>query len=66
MRLAHQMAMYSDKVHAEMVDAGEFPVLSREHRVRGVPRTVINDGKGAVEGFVPEGRLVSSIRQAIG
>lgn len=65
MRLAHQMAMYSDRVKAEMVDANEFPLLSREHRVRGVPRTVINDGKGAVEGFVPEARLVSSIKSAI-
>lgn len=65
MRLAHQMAMYSDKVKAEMVDANEFPLLSEQYKVRGVPRTVINDGKGAVEGLVPEPRLVSSIRTAI-
>lgn len=65
MRLAHQMAMYSDKVKAEMVDANEFPMLSDRFKVRGVPRTVINDGKGAVEGLVPESRLVSSIRSAI-
>lgn len=65
MRLAHQMAMYSPHVVAEMVDANEFWDLTRKHSVRGVPKTVINDGKRYVEGAVPEANLVQQIRSAL-
>lgn len=59
------MAMYSPHVVADMVDANEFMDLTRKHRVRGVPKTVINDGVSSVEGAVPEEHLVNAIKAAV-
>ena len=56
------MAMYSPHVVAEMVDANEFWDLTRKHNVRGVPKTVINEGRHYVEGAVPEDHLVKAIK----
>ncbi len=63
--LAHQMAMESPFVQAEMVEAIEFPELSDRHSVSGVPQTTINDGAGNVVGAVPEANLVAEIRRAL-
>ncbi len=63
--LAHQMALESAWVQAEMVEAMEFPELSERHGVSGVPQTTINDGAGAVVGAVPEDYLVEEIRRAL-
>lgn len=62
---AHQMAMESPLVEAEMVEATEFPELSHRHQVMGVPDTVINQGIGKVVGAVPEGRLVIEIKNVL-
>jgi glutaredoxin-like protein len=62
---AHQMAMESPYIEAEMVEATEFPQLSRDYRIMGVPDTVINHGVGKVVGAVPEGRLVIEIKGAL-
>lgn len=63
--LAHQMAMESGMVQAEMVEAMEFPELSRRHNVSGVPQTTINDGVGHVIGAVPEENLLAEIIRSI-
>ncbi len=63
--LAHQMALESPWVSAEMVEAMEFPELSERFGVRGVPQTTINAGAGTVVGSVPEGMLVAEIRKAL-
>ena len=63
--LAHQIALESPWVEAEMVEAMEFPGLSNRHNVSGVPQTTINDGAGTVVGAVPEGYLVDEIRSAL-
>ena len=63
--LAHQMALESPLVQAEMVEAIEFPELSERHRVSGVPQTTINDGAGVVVGAVPENYLVEEIRKIL-
>ena len=63
--LAHQMAMESPMVEAEMVEAMEFPELSTQHGVSGVPQTTINNGAGAVIGAVPEPHLLEEIKQAL-
>lgn len=63
--LAHQMALESPWVQAEMVEAMEFPELSDRHGVSGVPQTTINDGAGHVIGAVPEDHLVEEIRRAL-
>ena len=63
--LAHQMALESPMVEAEMVEAMEFPELSERFHVSGVPQTTINAGAGTVVGAVPEDYLVDEIRQAL-
>ena len=65
MVLAHQMALESPLIEAEMVEAMEFPELSHHHSVSGVPQTTINDGAGAVVGVVPEDYLLAEILRAI-
>jgi glutaredoxin-like protein len=61
--LAHAMAIASDKVSADMVEATEFPHLSVKYDVMGVPRTVINETE-FVEGAVPEQMLLDAMRAA--
>ncbi len=61
MVLAHQMAMESEMVQAEMVEATEFPDLSNQYQIMGVPDTIINHGKGKMVGAAPEGQLLAEI-----
>jgi len=61
--LAHQMAMESRLVTADMVEATEFPHLSMKYGVMGVPRTVIN-GAVHMEGAAPEPMLLSKLKEA--
>jgi hypothetical protein len=63
--LAHQMALESPMVEAEMVEAMEFPQLSNRFRVSGVPQTTINQGSGTVVGAVPEDNLLAEIMRAV-
>jgi glutaredoxin-like protein len=63
--LAHQMAMQSDMVQAEMVEATEFPDLSNQYHIMGVPDTVINHGKAKMVGAMPEGQLIAEIMKVI-
>ena len=49
-----------------MVEAMEFPELSDEFGVSGVPQTTINAGAGTVVGGVPEGYLLAEILRAAG
>jgi glutaredoxin-like protein len=62
--LAHQLAMESDLIRADMVEATEFPDLSMKYQVMGVPRTVINETV-YVEGATPEPVLLSRLMQAL-
>ncbi len=64
--LAHQMAMESPMVEAEMVEAMEFPELSNQYGVSGVPHTTINYGKGTVVGAVPEAHMLQELKNALG
>jgi glutaredoxin-like protein len=63
--LAHQMALESPMVEAEMVEAIEFPELSQRYGVSGVPQTTINSGAGTVVGVLPEGNLLAEIQKVI-
>lgn len=65
MVLAHQMALESSFVEAEVIDAYEFPDLADQFEVSGVPQTTINAGAGTVVGAVPEDQLVAEIARAI-
>jgi len=63
--LAHKLAMASDFISADMVEATEFPHLALKYQVQGVPRTVINE-LTHIEGAVPESALVSQLMAAFG
>lgn len=58
--LAHQLAMASPLVTADMVEASEFPHLANRYHVYGVPRTVISDVIH-IEGAVPEKALMTKL-----
>ncbi len=63
-RLAHQLALESDLITADMVEAIEFPHLANKYQVMGVPRTVINEDYH-LEGAVPEPMLLERVLQAV-
>jgi glutaredoxin-like protein len=63
--LAHKLAMASELVTADMVEATEFPHLAMRYQVQGVPRTVINEIT-QIEGAVPESALVSELMAGFG
>lgn len=63
--LAHQMAMENPMIVGEMVEAMEFPELSNQFGVSGVPHTVINAGSGNVVGAVPESNLMAEIEKSL-
>jgi predicted DsbA family dithiol-disulfide isomerase len=58
------MAMESDKITAEAIEATEFPDLAQQYRVMAVPRTVIND-QAFLEGAMPESMFVRRIIEAV-
>ena len=64
-RLAHQMALASDLVAADMVEATEFPQLVYRYGVRGVPHTVINED-ASITGAMPEQDFVARVVQSSG
>lgn len=62
--LAHQMAFYSDKVKADMVEISEYPHLAQKYNVQGVPRTTINEN-WYQEGAAPEQMIVAKIKESL-
>lgn len=63
-RLAHRLAMESDLIRSDMVEAIEFPHLSNAFHVHGVPKTVINETVHQ-EGALPEPMLVAKLLEAV-
>jgi glutaredoxin-like protein len=51
--LAHNLALASPWISAEMIEASEFPQLANKYQVYGVPRSVINEVIH-LEGAYPE------------
>ena len=62
--LAMHMAMESDKVNTDVVEASEFPDLANQYHVMGVPLNVINS-RERVEGAAPPQMIVDAIRKAV-
>jgi glutaredoxin-like protein len=62
--LAHQLAVASPNVRADMVEAQEFPHLAIKYQVMGVPRTVINEN-AHIEGAVPESTVMEKLQEAL-
>ncbi len=63
-RLAHQFAVESDHVTADMVEATEFPELSNRYMVMGVPKTVVNEIP-AIEGMLGEDEFLDAVLTAM-
>jgi Thioredoxin domain len=59
------MALASPQIRAICVEANEFPYLSNQFRVRGVPHTVINR-KAAFVGALPEPDFVAAVLEGAG
>jgi len=64
-RLAHQMALESPRIRADMIEIQEFPHLAQRYNVQGVPKIVINE-KTSIEGTPPESLLLLHILKASG
>lgn len=64
MVLAHKLAMASELISADMVEAMEFPHLANKYQVYGVPRTVINEVIHIV-GAVSEHTLVEELMKVL-
>jgi glutaredoxin-like protein len=64
-RMAHSLAIASDKITADMVESIEFPHLTNKYNVGGVPRTIINETTH-LEGAAPEPLFVAKVLQAVG
>ena len=59
------MALASPQIRAVCVEANEFPYLSNQFRVRGVPHTVINR-KASFVGALPEPDFVAAVLEGAG
>jgi len=58
------MSVASDRVRSTVIEATEFPELSRAYQVMGVPKIVIND-RVQFEGALPEHDFLSAVLQAV-
>jgi glutaredoxin-like protein len=62
--VAYEMALASDKVTADVVEASEFPELADRYAVMGVPLNVINE-RQRVEGAAPPDMILDAIKTAL-
>ena len=62
---AQKLALLSNNISAEMIEASQFQELAAHFDIFGVPNTIINDGVSNVEGLVSEEILVKAILDAL-
>ncbi|MBO3803476.1 MAG: thioredoxin family protein [Candidatus Brockarchaeota archaeon] len=62
-RTAHQLAVESDFIRADMVESVEFPQMVQRYAVMAVPKVVINE-KTEFVGAIPEGIFVQHVMLA--
>jgi len=58
------MAIESSRVRADVIEASEFPQLSRQYGVRGVPVTFVND-RVEILGARGEAAFVAEVLKAV-
>ncbi len=58
------MAIESERVTADVIEANEFPDLSDRYQVSGVPKIVIND-RVELLGAQRENRLLEAVKAAL-
>ena len=63
-RLAHQFALESPFIRAEMIESTEFQDLSNRYNVYGVPKTIVNENI-SFEGAVAEEEFLENVLKAI-
>jgi glutaredoxin-like protein len=63
-RLAHQFAMESQFIEADMIESIEFPQLANKYEVMAVPKIVINDSI-SFEGALPEPQFLDQVLLAL-
>lgn len=61
--MAHQLAVESPQVTADVIEVAEFPDVAQRYHVYGVPKIVINESV-SVEGAVPEPKFVDLVLDA--
>jgi len=59
-RMAHQMAIESEYITADMVESLEFPHLANKYQVMAVPKIIINDSV-SFEGALPEPHFLQHV-----
>ena len=58
--LAHAMAVESKHIMADVIEAEEFPELTRRYGLRQIPTTVINE-ISSINGMVPQEELLDRV-----
>ncbi len=67
-RLAHKLGMINPKIRADMVEAIEFPELSNQYMVSGVPKTVLTvngEDVDSLVGAAPEPYFLDFLKKNI-
>ena len=64
MRLAHHLAVASDVIRGDCIEATEFPDLAQRYMVMAVPKTVVNE-RVSFEGALPETQFVDQVLRAV-
>ena len=62
--MAHSMAVFTQKIVAEVIEVQEFPDIGDSYQVRGVPLTVINE-KYSFTGAANEQMLLDLLKNAL-
>ncbi|MBS21830.1 MAG: hypothetical protein CL739_07040 [Chloroflexi bacterium] len=62
--MAHSMAVFTQKIVAEVIEVQEFPDIGNSYQVRGVPLTVINE-KYSFTGAANEQMLLDHLKNAL-
>jgi hypothetical protein len=63
-RLAHHLAVASEWIRGDCVEATEFPDLAQRYSVMAVPKTVVNE-RVSFEGALPEPLFVEQVLRAV-
>lgn len=58
------MAVESERVTADVIEATEFPDLAQRYQLFGVPKTVIDDAV-SFEGALPERHVLAKVLEAV-
>jgi predicted DsbA family dithiol-disulfide isomerase len=61
--MAQKMAIESEHVIADTVEATEFPQMSQKYRVMSVPKIVVNE-KTQFVGAQPEDRFLAEVKKS--